>query len=321
MKSLLTLWKFSRPHTIIGTILSITTLYLIFSKIQYANGYNQGKVNLIELFFADFPTYLLTLIACISCNLFITGLNQIYDIDIDRINKPNLPLITGELNTSEAKRIIVISGLIAISLAFNLSYYFGGLICFIMILGIIYSVPPFRLKQSHLWAASFISLVRGILVNLGIYIHFHILLAGFPIKLPSSILMLTLFITLFSIGIAWFKDLPDIEGDSQHNIGSLAVKKSPKFALTTGTILVGLGYVTTIIYAIVRLNTPSFKNYSTLDTLNSWLFVIYHIVGLIAFLLMVKQLNINNKNGLKRFYRSYWILFFLEYLSFLMLLK
>lgn len=81
-----TLWKFSRPHTLIGTNLCIPSLYLYAAPQQAA------------LFT---PTILSSILYTIVCsgfiNLYITGLNQITDMEIDRINKPYLPIVSGEM--------------------------------------------------------------------------------------------------------------------------------------------------------------------------------------------------------------------------------
>jgi 4-hydroxybenzoate polyprenyltransferase len=42
------------------------------------------------------------------------------------------------------------------------------------------------------------------------------------------------------LGIAWFKDLPDTEGDQQHQIKTLAVAAGKKSAFYSGFILVSL---------------------------------------------------------------------------------
>ena len=38
------------------------------------------------------------LIPALLMNVYIVGLNQIYDIDIDKVNKPYLPLASGEFS-------------------------------------------------------------------------------------------------------------------------------------------------------------------------------------------------------------------------------
>ena len=95
----------------------------------------------------------LSLLVALACNLFITGLNQIYDVDIDKINKPNLPLVTRELSSANAKKIVLLSLISSLSVAFYLSTYYGSLIALIALLGWTYSAPPIRFKRYHFWAA------------------------------------------------------------------------------------------------------------------------------------------------------------------------
>ncbi|MEM6754143.1 MAG: homogentisate phytyltransferase, partial [Cyanobacteria bacterium P01_C01_bin.38] len=81
-------WKFSRPHTIYGTSLSVLGLSLV--SVALTNN--------------DFPFpnsyFLLSVIgawiACLSGNVYIVGLNQLQDVEIDKINKPHLPVASGE---------------------------------------------------------------------------------------------------------------------------------------------------------------------------------------------------------------------------------
>jgi len=59
-------WKFSRPHTIMGTSLSVLGLYLITLGVTSTSfsGLHIGQI-------------LGTWIACISGNIYIVGLNQL----------------------------------------------------------------------------------------------------------------------------------------------------------------------------------------------------------------------------------------------------
>src|SRR5215218_2918082 len=74
------LWRFARPHTIIGTTLSVLALYTI-AAVEYAGGALDAE--LFDLFW--------TLVAAWCVNVFIVGINQLEDVEIDRINKPFLP--------------------------------------------------------------------------------------------------------------------------------------------------------------------------------------------------------------------------------------
>src|SRR4051794_24814793 len=108
MKSLITLWKFSRPHTVIGSIVSICTLYMIVC----AKHQTQNLSYLI-----------LALIIGITCNIYIVGINQIADVNIDKINKPYLPIPAGDLNIGAAKIIVNICLVISLVLALYISPY------------------------------------------------------------------------------------------------------------------------------------------------------------------------------------------------------
>jgi 4-hydroxybenzoate polyprenyltransferase len=44
------------------------------------------------------PRAMMGMLALLFGNAFIVGINQIYDVDIDKINKPFLPMAAGEVN-------------------------------------------------------------------------------------------------------------------------------------------------------------------------------------------------------------------------------
>lgn len=86
-------------------------------------------------------------------NLYITGLNQVTDVDIDKINKPYLPIASGALSKANGFRVIMASLFWALynvnSVAWPLRYTLLGS----ALLGTLYSMPPFRLKRFPLLAA------------------------------------------------------------------------------------------------------------------------------------------------------------------------
>lgn len=85
------LYKFTRPHTIRGTILasiSGTIRALVDTPGAIANA-NWG---------AMVPRAIVGMIALLLGNAFIVGINQIFDEDIDKMNKPFLPVASGEMS-------------------------------------------------------------------------------------------------------------------------------------------------------------------------------------------------------------------------------
>ena len=289
MKALKILWQFSRPHTIIGSICSITALYIIA---------NNGN-NLLHHRWV----YVHTLIAALACNVFIVGINQIADVEMDKINKPYLPLAAGTLTRKNALVIVYTAVVIALLFAFMASLFYFILIIIILLIGMAYSLPPLYLKQHHLPAALAITLVRGLLVNVGIFLHFQKTING-NYNLPGHIWCLAAFIMAFSIAIAWFKDLPDTEGDEKFHVRTLAVLYSKKNALTGGTLMVGIAYVAVLLWSFFY----AIKN--------PWYLIITHGVLFIFFLLNYFSVQLKDKVSIKKFYLRFWVFFFAEYILF-----
>ena len=144
MKSLKILWQFSRPHTIIGSTLSILSIFAIAL----------GTTNWVYIDPLLLPLSLLT---ALTCNIYITGLNQWSDIEVDKINKPWLPIAAGTLSKDNALRIVLVCGIISLATSAYLSLPFFGLILTIIAIGTAYSLPPLKLKRSHILAAAAIS--------------------------------------------------------------------------------------------------------------------------------------------------------------------
>ena len=282
-------WRFSRPHTIIGSLLSTWSLY-------FMSAYPQAEVkNQIALF-------LLTLISAIGCNLYIVCLNQITDIELDKLNKPHLPLASGEISRSTARVIITFSALVSVISAYLAGWLMFALVLIVGALGTAYSVPPLKFKKHHLGAAFSITLVRGVLVNILMFLHFQWEIAEM-LDFPLYMWPLVLFMILFSIGIAWLKDIPDIKGDRNHGIETLAVNRGSRWVFRGAISLVSFSYLTLVLWGLIGL--PGF---------NKVFLSSFHFVVWILFLLGSLKANPFMKKDVKVFYRFYWVLFFVEYL-------
>lgn len=226
------IWKFVRPHTIRGTILGTTA---IVTRCLLANP---------ELFtLALVPRALLGLVALLCGNGYIVGINQIYDVDIDKVNKPFLPVAAGELSIPLAWTACVAFAAVGAAIV---STNFGPLItklyCFGLFLGTIYSVPPFRLKRSALAAFLIIATVRGFLLNFGVH-HATTAAIGLPFAWSPPILFITCFVTVFAVVISITKDLADIEGDKKFNIETFATRVGVKGVSYLGSGLLLANYV------------------------------------------------------------------------------
>ncbi|ARV61548.1 homogentisate phytyltransferase [Nostocales cyanobacterium HT-58-2] len=283
-------WKFSRPHTIIGTSLSVLGLYLI------AVAVSDGHSSLFPLLGAW--------IACLCGNVYIVGLNQLEDVAIDKINKPHLPVAAGEFSPRTGKLIVAITGVLALVLALLQGPFLFGMVAISLTIGTAYSLPPIRLKRFPFWAALCIFSVRGAIVNLGLFLHYDWVFQQNQ-SIPSAVWVLTLFILVFTFAIAIFKDIPDMEGDLLYNIKTftLEIGKQAVFNLALGVITVC--YIGMILVGLLHL-----------AQVNSLFLVITHLIALAWMWWRSRQVNLQEKSAIAHFYQFIWKLFFLEYLIF-----
>ena len=148
------LWRFSRPHTIIGSALCIPSLtaFAAPTAASLASGTMWAGAA-----YAVLPALLM--------NVYIVGLNQLFDIDIDRVNKPTLPLASGDLSARSGVAICVLSLLASLLMGFAHPLYstlaLKATLVGSALLGTAYSLPPLRLKRFPLLAATCIMSVRG----------------------------------------------------------------------------------------------------------------------------------------------------------------
>lgn len=293
MTFLKSLWKFSRPHTIIGTSLSVLALYFISLA---TTGNEITPINLEQMLVVWF--------ACICGNVYIVGLNQLYDIEIDRINKPDLPLASGDFTLKQGQLIVAITGILALLIAGFSGVWLFTTVTVSLLIGSAYSLPPIRLKQFPFFAAFCILTVRGIIVNIGLFLHYGNKLNGKEVLNPY-VWTLTLFILLFTVAIAIFKDVPDLEGDKQYNINTftLVIGKLAVFNLSRGVISVC--YLGTIAAGLFWLTS-----------LNISFFVASHLALLVLLWWRSRDVDLEDKSAIADFYQFIWKLFFLEYLLF-----
>ncbi|HEU4495902.1 MAG TPA: homogentisate phytyltransferase [Flavobacterium sp.] len=288
------IWAFGRPHTIIGSAISIVTLYSIICHRSLDT---------------QLPLLFLALAIGICCNIFIVGINQIADVSIDRINKPYLPIASGELSIRHAKQIAYGSLLLSLSLALWISPWLFCIILLSAAIGWAYSMPPFYWKKHHLTAAFAIVFVRGILINIGGFLVINYEVNGL-LYLPEDVKLLSVFIIVFSMVISWFKDLPDIEGDAIYRIRTLAIVYSPRFVFIAGNLLIISTFLISIFMLHARLNGAGQSHrVSVLFYGNCFLLLLFAVHMLTA--------NLAKHAAIQKFYKRFWGFFFAEYLLYL----
>ncbi|KAJ4809290.1 Digeranylgeranylglyceryl phosphate synthase [Rhynchospora pubera] len=289
-------WRFLRPHTIRGTALGSLAL------VARALLENQQLIRW-HLVFKAFCG----VIALICGNGYIVGINQIYDIGIDKVNKPYLPIAAGDLSVQLAWLLVLFFAGAGLSIvAWNFGSFITSLYCLGLFLGTIYSVPPFRLKRYPVAAFLIIATVRGFLLNFGVYYATRAAL-GLPFQWSSPVAFITCFVTLFALVIAITKDLPDVEGDRKFQISTLATKLGVRNIALLGSGLLLANYLVAI---FVAFYLPQEFRQSIMVPAHALL-----ASGLIFQAWILEQANYT-KDAILQFYRFIWNLFYAEYLVF-----
>jgi homogentisate phytyltransferase/homogentisate geranylgeranyltransferase len=277
--------RFGRAHTLIGTTLSLLALYLMAARHVGAN---------------DWWMFGISLFSCLAANVYITGLNQVTDVEIDRINKPYLPLASGAYSMQTGKVIVGVCLVLAVVSSFLYRPWLTATVLSSLLIGTAYSVEPVRLKRYHFWAAFCIIVVRGLIVNLLLYLHFQTSLGARP-QVQGTVWLLTGVIFVFGIIIAWFKDLPDTEGDEAHGIKTLTLLQSREWVYSRGGLLLTVTLFLAAAYAF-------------------WVGWVYLGAGLAALLVgyrfVASRLDLEDQASIARFYQGTWVVFFGIYLVF-----
>ena len=149
------------------------------------------------------------------------ALNQIYDLEIDRVNKPTRPLPSGRLSISEVWGFTIVTYVLALILAWLVAPG-GRHECFwlVAIAGVctyLYSVPPFRTKRLGIWANVTIAIPRGTLLKVAGWSSAKTI-AGFEPWYIGAIF------GLFLLGATTTKDFADMDGDRRGGCRTLPIQ-------------------------------------------------------------------------------------------------
>jgi homogentisate phytyltransferase / homogentisate geranylgeranyltransferase len=281
------LWRFSRPHTLLGTFISATGLYLIAVAELPSSG-------LDHLFWV--------LVAGAGVNVAIVGVNQLTDVEIDRINKPHLPLAAGDLSREAAWRIVALSAAVPVLLALTQGALETAAVVAALAVGAAYSLPPVRLKRFPVVASLCISGVRAIAVNLGMYGHFSLAFGGGELEIPAAVWALTAFVLPFSFAIAVLKDVPDREGDRRFRVATFTVRLGPRRAARLGLAALVAAYVGMIVLGPVLV-----------DGADGAVLAGGHLAALALLLTWARRADPGDPAAFAAFYMRVWALFFAEY--------
>lgn len=228
--------------------------------------------------FIAFETILINIFIGILTYFFIAGagmvINDIYDIEIDKINRPERPIPSGRISLNQAKILFIIYLIIGMAFAIFNSFLFNlGILnvivaAFFVFIGWLYAKWG---KKSGFFGNIIVS------VSFSIGMIYGAILNNSNIPAYIYFFFLTSFFLLLSREV--IKGCEDIEGDQKEGVKTLAIRIGIKRATKISMIF----SITAIIFFIL----PNFTN-----IINPLLFLVSMIFGLIdvlyAVILMLK---------------------------------
>ncbi|NP_001291355.1 probable homogentisate phytyltransferase 1, chloroplastic [Elaeis guineensis] len=294
LSSLNAFYRFSRPHTIIGTAISIVSVSLLAI---------EGLSDISPLFVTGL---LEAVVAALFMNVYIVGLNQLFDIEIDKVNKPGLPLASGEYSVTTGIAIVSAFALMSFGVGWVVGSWPLFWALFIsFILGTAYSIniPFLRWKRFAVVAALCILAVRAVIVQLAFFLHMQTFVFRRPANFSRPLIFATAFMSFFSVVIALFKDIPDIDGDRIFGIQSFSVRLGQRRVFWICVSLLEMAYSVAMV-----IGATSSCIWSKLVT------VLGHAVLASVLWNRARSLDLMSKAAITSFYMFVWKLFYAEYL-------
>jgi len=179
------------------------------------------------------------------------ALNQIYDLEIDRVNKPKRPLPSGRLTIAEVWWFTNITYALALVLAWLVApkgrHECFWLVAVAVVCTYLYSVPPFRTKRLGIWANVTIAIPRGVLLKVAGWSSVKTIVGLEPWYIGAIF-------GLFLLGATTTKDFADMEGDRrggcrtlpiQYGVRRAAWMISPSFVIPF--IMINIGALTGVL--------------------------------------------------------------------------
>ena len=196
-------------------------------------GIEPSRETLFKWFFAP--------VVILFAGIFSIFVNNLSDIEIDRITNRERPLVTGKIKVEDYKKMTILFFFLAVIYSAAINH----ITLFLTLLWIgnyfLYSVPPLRFKRIPFFSKLFLSLNSLMLVILGYYF-----VTGFTSLFPVEVI---LFFVVGYTAVVNFIDLKDYEGDKEAGIKTIPTI----LGLRKGKLVIGSFFPILYIVAILYL--------------------------------------------------------------------
>ncbi|XP_052731176.1 glycinol 4-dimethylallyltransferase [Vigna angularis] len=284
-------YLFCYPYTVIGRVSSISASLLVVERLS----------DISPLFF---PEMFQALVPHLFMDIYVNGVNQLFDLEIDKINKPYLPLASGQISFTTGV-IIVASSL---TLSFGIAWTIGSwpliwsiVSCFLLWTAYSINVPLLRWKGHPLLAAMVIFATWAVIFPITFFAHMQTFVLKRAIIFPRSMIFSVVFLGFYSLGIALFKDIPDIDGDQKFGIQSFSARLGQKRVFWICVSLFEMAFGVAVVAGLT--SSPLVKIVTSLG---------HAVLGSILWY-QAKSVDLSSKASIGSFYMLIWKLLCVAY--------
>ncbi len=174
---------------------------------------------------------------------FSQSINDYYDLELDRVNEPTRPVPSGRLTENEALWNSVVVFLLALGIGIFLGFYIGGTRGMIilgsivagLIIGYIYSAPPFKLKKNILTSAPAVGFYYGFITWFSANALFS--------DIRPEVYWLAGLNFFMAVALIILNDFKSAEGDRKGGLKSLTVMIGSKATFLVSFIIIDLVFL------------------------------------------------------------------------------
>jgi 4-hydroxybenzoate polyprenyltransferase len=202
-----TFWRFLRPATLPAPVAGV-----VGGAVAASGG---------------MPAQPWKLLAAVASALLLTGasngVNQIADVETDRVNRPERPLPSGAMSPGEAIRLVAALFVAALALAALVDGAYLACVALTIPTTSAYSLPPLRTKRIPFLANATIALPRGLLL----------VVAGWAVgggAARTEAWVLGALMWAYVFGASTTKDFADTAGDRKTGCVTLPILWGPRRA-------------------------------------------------------------------------------------------
>jgi chlorophyll synthase len=277
-KQFIVVFKNLRPerigHYIFLVILGVVVAY---NQVPFSLNWNDWLV---------FTTLILSFF--LSC-MYAISVNDIEDVNIDRISSKDRPLPSGALSQHEMKNIGIIFLVLALVSGYLSGYYAFFCVLIFNALYYIYSAKPIRFKRVPILSAFIIGLCCLTAIFAGFFTFSQVkIVSVFPDSLIVGI------VGIFFLA-QHIKDLKDIEGDRAEGIITIPTMFGPVWGARIVGILVALAYFivplimdkTVVIFGVIPAAVASYLIAVKKPFIERPIFIVYGLFALFILVVLI----------------------------------